>query len=255
LLSPVPVAYVCNTATGTLNKYEHYEIDEGMPSSESDSRFNDSEVVVSTLPANVSSCDLPAGKALMMLMCAKTCWSLNSRSRGRTATSKRSSDCAKKCRWIVGYEDRTTIATITRARLCVDGSYSSSSSARSAHSPCACKARGHQGPMFQIQEYRATAAARVGLEYWAYRVVDDNTIDCPDPIPEVISLDNHAGLRGFQVLVSCERAGEEPNFVYAVRAEGRGGTYGSPDFVRRELTRRIAPATNTGTTPTPGVYE
>jgi MSHA biogenesis protein MshP len=115
---------------------------------------------------------------------------------------------------------------------------------------------GHQGPMFQLQEYRATAAARAGLEYWAHRVANSHPIGCPgEDNPEVINLNGYAGLRGFRVFVWCAEIRDGNVVGYDVRAEGRGGTYGSPDFVRRELTRRIAPPTNVGPTPTPGVYD
>jgi MSHA biogenesis protein MshP len=100
----------------------------------------------------------------------------------------------------------------------------------------------------QLLEYRATAAAHAGLEYWSSRVASDALVACPAPSPDRLDLNAHAGLRGFTVDVSCTRIDSGMGAVYEITADAWTSAYGSPDFVRRRLTRRVA-------TIAPGVYD
>jgi MSHA biogenesis protein MshP len=89
----------------------------------------------------------------------------------------------------------------------------------------------------ELAQMRATQAANAGLEYWSNRVSADNNVACA-----AINLDLNAfrGFDGFTVLTSCVRIPAGPAVVYEITADATGGAYGTPEFVRRRLTRRIS---------------
>ena len=101
----------------------------------------------------------------------------------------------------------------------------------------------------QLLQYRALAAANSGLEFWAYRAsTNPGTLCIPPPAP--LNFANIRGLDGFIVTVRCTRiVVNGADVVYEVTADASSGVYGSPDFVRRRLTRRMS------TMPAPGVWD
>ena len=97
----------------------------------------------------------------------------------------------------------------------------------------------------QLMQNRALAAANAGLEYWAFRASPNPAIACPPPAAPVV-LVNIPSMNGFSVAVSCDRIASGNEVVFEVTADATTGVYGSPDFVRRLLFRRmtnIAPGT------------
>jgi MSHA biogenesis protein MshP len=95
----------------------------------------------------------------------------------------------------------------------------------------------------QLLEYRAQAAAYVGLEYWSHLVSSGGPLPpCSGLASRVadLDLDDYDGLRGFTVDVFCEQVsiGGAAD-AYEVTAKSEHGSFGSPDFVRRSLTRHI----------------
>lgn len=116
-----------------------------------------------------------------------------------------------------------------------------------------------QTATLHLQEHRALWAAHAGLEYWSNRVWNNAAIGCTNPpLPITLDLDAHIGLRGFRVTVTCDEVAiGAADLVYEVTADAWTSAYGSPDFVRRTLTRRIVtPSVPVPPLlPTPGVYE
>lgn len=92
----------------------------------------------------------------------------------------------------------------------------------------------------ELAQMRATMAANAGLEYWSNRVFNDNTLDCAAGSPIDIDLTSFPGFDGFRVRTWCARIQAGAGYVYEISADASGGAYGSPDFVRRSLTRRIS---------------
>lgn len=106
------------------------------------------------------------------------------------------------------------------------------------------QANQQQVATLQLLEYRANAAAHAGLEYWAARIANDANVTC-DAVP--LNFSSYPGLRRFSVIASCVQINTGVGNVYIVTSDARAGTFGSPDFVRRQLVRRVAP--------TSGVYD
>ncbi len=95
----------------------------------------------------------------------------------------------------------------------------------------------------QLLEYRANAAAHAGLEYAAARLVNAGAgAQCSDVQTNAIYLGGHAGLSGFNVTVRCDWVDISAGRVFELEATGSHGVFGAPDFARKTLTRRIAPA-------------
>jgi hypothetical protein len=112
-----------------------------------------------------------------------------------------------------------------------------------------------QAANLHLLEYRADAAAHAGLEFWTHVIVS-STPACPTrDDPE--SLTPPADLASFTVLLWCERITDPVgNFVYEVTAEAQATSgYGTANFVRRRLHRRVAPPTAATGVPTPGVFD
>lgn len=93
----------------------------------------------------------------------------------------------------------------------------------------------------QLLQNRALAAANAGLEYWAYRVANDAVKPtCAAPAPPVLNPIANPGFGDFTVTISCTRIASDAEWVYEVTAEAiNSAAYGSPEFVRQEVSRRI----------------
>lgn len=95
----------------------------------------------------------------------------------------------------------------------------------------------------QLLDYRANAAAHAGLEYAAARLANAGAgAQCSDVQTSAIYLGSHAGLSGFNVTVRCNWVDISAGRVFELEATGSHGVFGTPDFARKTLTRRIAPA-------------
>lgn len=96
----------------------------------------------------------------------------------------------------------------------------------------------------QLLQYRALAAANTGLEFWANRAFNNPAIPCA---ATNLNLNGFSGLNGFIVTVTCVRIVSAAQAVYEVTAVASSGAYGSLDFVRRTLTRRMTNISPPGT--------
>lgn len=96
----------------------------------------------------------------------------------------------------------------------------------------------------QLLEYRARAAAHAGLEYASARLANAGAgAQCSDvQTASPIYLGGHPGLSGFSVTVQCDWVDIDAGRVFEIEATGSHGVFGAPDFARRTLTRRVAPA-------------
>jgi MSHA biogenesis protein MshP len=97
---------------------------------------------------------------------------------------------------------------------------------------------GQQTDLTNMQASRALAAARVGLEWGAYRIRAAGG-SCTN---QALSLTEGA-LRGFQVSVTCTRSplhteGAAMYYSYDVTASASYGTFGTTDFAFRRLSAR-----------------
>jgi MSHA biogenesis protein MshP len=97
-----------------------------------------------------------------------------------------------------------------------------------------------QKEIVNLQAGRALAAARVGLEWAAYRIRGAGG-SC---VNQTLTLTEGA-LRGFQVNVTCTRSlaqhaesGGVTYFSYEVGAAASYGTFGTTDFAFRKLSAR-----------------
>jgi len=90
----------------------------------------------------------------------------------------------------------------------------------------------------QLMQARALSAANAGLEYWAYRAFNNPNVACP-AAPVVLS--NIPRMDEFTVRVSCPipRIASGGEGIYEVTAVATRGVYGTPDFVSRQLSRRM----------------
>lgn len=99
----------------------------------------------------------------------------------------------------------------------------------------------HISSALDIQGVRAYQAARAGVEWAAWQVVDPQTVPptstTPCPAPTTLTL---AGtLAAFTVNVTCTRTpaidGADTIAVYQVTSTATAGLPGSVDFVRRDI--------------------
>jgi MSHA biogenesis protein MshP len=97
-----------------------------------------------------------------------------------------------------------------------------------------------------LQQARALAAARAGVEWGAYRAL------APSPnVPLCASSTtlnlNEAALSGFTVVVSCSSAafpnGAATSHAYTINATATAGTYSQPLYVRRVFSATFTDAT------------
>jgi MSHA biogenesis protein MshP len=108
------------------------------------------------------------------------------------------------------------------------------------------------GQQIDLQGVRAYQAARAGIEWAAFQVLDPNNtlnpatcgtafVDCPGGVtPSDTPLPALAGsLSTFAVTVHCERTstteGNREIRVFAIRSMASAGALGTPGYVNREL--------------------
>ncbi len=103
--------------------------------------------------------------------------------------------------------------------------------------------------LLALQGARATAAARSGIEWGTHQAFNNTAATCgaapATPTTNSFAL-NGAGLMDFNVSVTCsytnhtERSVTLP--VYRLVALAEHGTYGTPDYVSRQMEATVADA-------------
>ena len=92
-----------------------------------------------------------------------------------------------------------------------------------------------------LQEARALAAARAGIEWGVYRALNGSCA-----ANSTLSL-SEAALNGFTVVVGCTAttysSGAATNFSYVINASATGGIYGKPAYVHRVVSGTFTDAT------------
>jgi MSHA biogenesis protein MshP len=95
------------------------------------------------------------------------------------------------------------------------------------------QANQQQGATLQLQEYRASLAAQAGLEYWSYHLGHGSAALCTGGIPAI-------PFAGFSVTTTCSSVDTGTgSVIYVVTSDAQTGTFGTPDFVRRSVTRQM----------------
>ena len=95
----------------------------------------------------------------------------------------------------------------------------------------------------RLLEYRADAAAHAGLEYASARLANAGaSAQCADLQSNSIYLGGNTGFGGFRLTVRCASIDTGQGRVFEIEATGSHGAFGAPDFIRRRLTRHVAPA-------------
>lgn len=94
-----------------------------------------------------------------------------------------------------------------------------------------------------LQGARAFQAARSGMEWAIFRVVNDS--DCSNVNTNTFTLAD-AGLNGFTIRFACQRsihseAGVNNVNIFTLTATATNSTFGSADYVRRVLTATVSP--------------
>jgi len=98
----------------------------------------------------------------------------------------------------------------------------------------------------QLLQYRTLAAANAGLEFWATQAANNPGLAAVTGCGAVPTL-TPPGMNGFTVNISCTSIASGAQHVYEVTATATTGTYGSPDFVRRTVRRRMTDIAAPGT--------
>lgn len=101
----------------------------------------------------------------------------------------------------------------------------------------------HTASALDVQSSRAYQAARAGMEWGVYQVMDpQNTVGGPTALPTCFastSLTLGGTLTGFATTVTCTLASDtELNrnlAVYQIVSTASQGTAGNPDYVQRQL--------------------
>ena len=97
-------------------------------------------------------------------------------------------------------------------------------------------AAGDQDTVAVVLQDRAEAAARSGIEYGAYRAVNGN---CNSGTPTWTVPLNEGMLVGFTAVVSCigtqHTHNGAPYWTYLITSTATKGTYGTADYVRRQI--------------------
>lgn len=92
-----------------------------------------------------------------------------------------------------------------------------------------------------LQEARALAAARAGVEWGVYRALNGSCA-----ATTTLGL-TEAALNGFSVVVSCSAtafaSGAATNNSYVINSSATIGTYGKPSYVRRVVSGTFTDAT------------
>jgi MSHA biogenesis protein MshP len=91
-----------------------------------------------------------------------------------------------------------------------------------------------------IQGGRAYQAARAGLEWAAWQVVDPQNLQpSPTPCPASTTLTLTGTLAGFEVEVSCDRTlttdGADAVAIYQITSTATSGLFGEMDYVDRQI--------------------
>jgi MSHA biogenesis protein MshP len=110
-----------------------------------------------------------------------------------------------------------------------------------------------QTATLQLLGYQAEAAANAGLEVWANRLANALPPALPPACPVIgnpaplIPIGNYpgTGLNGYVVrLEACQLivsgTGLNQRGVYDIAVSASRGNFGDPDFVRRQLSRRMS---------------
>lgn len=96
-----------------------------------------------------------------------------------------------------------------------------------------------QSVAFDVLIARAQAAADSGIEFGTNRALSP-THQC---LPSVVLNPTAATLNGFTVTVTCSasphQVGAGTNHAYVLQSTAQYGTYGSPDYVARSVTRTV----------------
>jgi len=91
-----------------------------------------------------------------------------------------------------------------------------------------------------LQQVRALAAARAGVEWGAYRALNGSCV-----ASTTLNL-SEAALNGFAVAVSCTDTafanGAATSHAYLINASASSGTYGQPGYVRRVVSATFTDA-------------
>lgn len=91
-----------------------------------------------------------------------------------------------------------------------------------------------------LQQVRALAAARAGIEWGAYRALNGSCV-----ASTTLNL-SEAALNGFAVTVSCASTafanGAATSHSYLINASASSGTYGQPGYVRRVVSATFTDA-------------
>jgi len=98
----------------------------------------------------------------------------------------------------------------------------------------------------QLLQYRTLAAANAGLEFWATQAANNPGLAAVTGCSAVLPM-TPPGMSGFTVNVSCTPIVSGTQHVYEVTSTATTGNYGSPDFVRRTVTRRMTDIAAPGT--------
>ncbi len=98
----------------------------------------------------------------------------------------------------------------------------------------------HQTVNIALLGARAFEAARAGIEWGAYRAIEDDVCTTT-----TLNL-TEGGLAGFDVDVTCTSSshtetGNTYN-LYVIDVEARAGTYGNPDYVSRRMQATLTDA-------------
>lgn len=97
---------------------------------------------------------------------------------------------------------------------------------------------GEQDANASLMQNRALAAARSGIEFGAYRALVANACNV-GVMPINVNL-TQGTLAGFNVSGTCQRNVHGAYFTYQITVTARRGTYGTPDYVSRTLTRTVS---------------
>jgi MSHA biogenesis protein MshP len=97
---------------------------------------------------------------------------------------------------------------------------------------------GEQDVTAALMQSRALAAARSGIEYGAYRIAT-NTCIAAGGVAFNFNL-TQGVLNGFNINGTCRRDIHGGYATYEIKVTASRGTYGTPDFVSRTLTRTVS---------------
>ena len=98
-----------------------------------------------------------------------------------------------------------------------------------------------------LQEARALAAARAGIEWGVYRALDGTLPAASRCVASTTLGLSEAALSGFSVVISCSASsyssGATTNSSYVINASATSGIYGNPAYVHRAVSGTFTDAT------------